>query len=293
MVFFAENIFAEEPPIDVVFLLNTSDEMNFADQERAAINAITQFVRAVGVGETRVGVVTSTRQIPLRQPENDYVISGLTAAIATIEYAGGESFNAAFSAAANMAATQNSFIIHITHENGQTENSTAAGIPVNAVFVNSGLNAEELSGRFHRILNTHRANIAAADTPPEPTPEPVPPPPPVIPQEEPIPREEEIPPQEDTEEPEDIHEEISEEIIEEIPEEILAEENVEIEYEEIPPEEIPDEEVKEEHEEPSEEESPEEEPELEEPTYTLLFSMAFISLIAAAFSVFRFMKVVI
>jgi len=296
MVFFVP-VNAEESSANIVFLINTSDEMNFADPNRVAVNAVSQFVRSAGVGD--IGVVSFARQIPLRRLENEYVIAGLSAAVLGIEYAGGEYFDSTFSAAANMAAG-NALIIHITHENGMTNTSTAAGIPVHAVFVNTDSNAGELSRRFQAIVNAHKTNFVAPEPTPEPTPAPVFEPPPVVheptPLPEPAPVVEPTPPPSDPPEiqPEEpvIHIEELEEIIEEIVIEIL--EGI---FEEIPeevieeaPEIINEEEFSTEGD--VEDEEPPEETE-EEPTYTLLFSMAFISLIAAAFSVFRLIKAVI
>ena len=294
VIFFAVvfcNAYAEEiPPVDIVFLLDTRDAMNTADPDRAAISALTQFVRSVGAGETRIGVVGTTRQIPLRRLENNYVIAGLTASVSIFENLHtGLSLSAAFSAAANMLEeSENALIIVISHE---ATSFAAEGISVHSVTVTSNSGAAELAGRFMGIYNAHRVELITPEPEPTPTPEPV--------QAEEMedeiedeyaPEDEDFPEEAEIEESfEEVEEELEEELEEESEEEI--EESYE-EAEEESEEEI-EEEIDEESDEKLEEEELEEEEAESEPTYTLLFSVAILAGLAAAVSVFRFIKEVI
>lgn len=244
MVFFVQLPVAlaeDNSYVDMIFLLNTCEIMNYADPERSAITAITQFINEIGVGSTRVGVIGNSWQIPLTALENEYVISELSALISSFEYADNGGRAQAMEAAVNMATTntQNPVVVFVARGAMQASHDIPRGIPVYAVAVNYILGADEMVARFHLIFNNHRARIITTG---------------LLPQE---------------------YEETS-------PMTNVTEEAPDYTYEELNHED-------DEYEEESEYENEAE----EEPTYTLLVFLAFASAIAAALSVYRFIKVVI
>lgn len=309
-VLFTITAFAYEPPPgDIVFLVDTSEVMNYLDPNRVTFDAIARFIEAVGVDESRISVITFLRQVEqtsLRRLENEYVFTGLCGAISTFQYSGEESNIApALPAVANLISVeenpQSSVFFLVLGEDisgdffaeAALHTLTNMQVPIHTIEVNAYSNASELFGRLASILTFQSMNINTPEPIPETTPEPTPQPTPAP----------EVTAEE--EEPEEVSEPL-----EELESERLGAYEVFESADEFAPYEEADKlETIEESELPEEKfQYPEETDEVEEAyetegtkcsdprnrqPHTLLYFLAIFSGAAAAFSVFRLVKAVV